>query len=132
MTTVLAANLIIRDGKLLMLYRSDKGYWELPAGKVEDGELPQEAAVREAREEIGCDVRIRSSWGKFDLDFAHDGETYKTRGFISEIVDGEPAIQEERFGDMQWVDEQQLQDMDLAPNLQRIVPELRLLLKRSR
>lgn len=131
MVTTLAANLIIRDGALLMLYRDDKGYWELPAGKVADGELPREAAVREAQEEIGCQVRILSSWGKFDLDFEHEGETYRTRGFISEIVDGEPALQEDRFGDMRWVDAAALLNLELAPNLQQIVPELRLLLERS-
>jgi 8-oxo-dGTP diphosphatase len=131
MATVLAANLIIRDGELLMLYRDDNGYWELPAGTAEDGELPRNAAVREAREEIGCDVRIRSSWGKFDLDFEHERTTYRTRGFISEIVDGEPEPQADRFSEMRWVGEQQLTDMALAPNLERIVPELRLLLKRT-
>ncbi len=131
MTITLAANLIVEDGRLLMLYRDDKKYWELPAGKVEDGELPKDAAVREAQEEIGCSVLVRSSWGKFDLDFEHDDEAYRTRGFISDIVDGDPVLVEDRFSELAWVDEKELRELELAPNLQRIVPELRLLLKRS-
>ena len=32
------------------------GYWELPGGKIENDETPEQAAIREVREEIACDV----------------------------------------------------------------------------
>ncbi len=32
------------------------GYWELPGGKIENDESAEEAAIREVREEIGCEV----------------------------------------------------------------------------
>lgn len=34
------------------------GLWEFPGGKIEQGETPQDAAVRETREEIGCEIEI--------------------------------------------------------------------------
>ncbi|MDY6766397.1 MAG: NUDIX domain-containing protein, partial [Candidatus Nanohaloarchaea archaeon] len=102
-TETLAGNIIVDDGKLLLLYRTDKGYWELPGGKVEEGEMPREAAQREATEEIGCEVAVRSSVGRLDLDFEHDGKEYQFRGFLSEIVDGEPTLEEDRFGKQRWV-----------------------------
>lgn len=46
------------DGKVLLVKRSDDeenfpGYWALPGGKVEDGEELEDAALREAQEEVG-------------------------------------------------------------------------------
>lgn len=41
------------DGRVLLIQRSDNGYWSLPAGAVEIGESIAEAAARELREETG-------------------------------------------------------------------------------
>ncbi len=57
-----AANLIIQHGShILLMKRSDKtevwpNHWAFPGGKVDDGELFREAALREAREEIGINT----------------------------------------------------------------------------
>jgi 8-oxo-dGTP pyrophosphatase MutT (NUDIX family) len=39
------------EGKLLMIYR--RGKWDLPKGKIDKGETPEKAAVREVEEECG-------------------------------------------------------------------------------
>ncbi|HSB73208.1 MAG TPA: NUDIX hydrolase N-terminal domain-containing protein [Candidatus Methylomirabilis sp.] len=48
-----------REGRILLVRRSDDGLWCLPCGWVEPNESPEEAAVREAREETGLEVRPR-------------------------------------------------------------------------
>jgi 8-oxo-dGTP diphosphatase len=57
---VVAAALIDGDGRLLVQQRPDgkamAGLWEFPGGKVEVGELPEAALIRELREELGIDV----------------------------------------------------------------------------
>ena len=58
----LAATLILAHGEKVLLGRRTieprRGYWHLPGGYVELGESAEEAAAREAQEELGVDVRI--------------------------------------------------------------------------
>lgn len=50
--------LIVRDGKILFL-RDQKGKWELPGGKINFGESPQNTLRRELAEELECkDIQI--------------------------------------------------------------------------
>lgn len=57
---VAAVALIDRTGRILMAERPAgkelAGLWEFPGGKIEAGERPEEALVRELREELGIDV----------------------------------------------------------------------------
>ena len=59
--TVVAAALV-HEGRVLAARRTwpaaAAGRWELPGGKVEPGERPEDALVREVREELGCDVEV--------------------------------------------------------------------------
>lgn len=58
--TVVAAALVDADGRVLLQQRPEgtsmAGLWEFPGGKVEAGELPEAALIRELREELGIDV----------------------------------------------------------------------------
>ena len=57
---VCAVALIDGDGRILMAKRPEgktlAGLWEFPGGKVETGERPEEALIRELREELGINV----------------------------------------------------------------------------
>jgi 8-oxo-dGTP diphosphatase len=57
---VVAAALVDSDGRLLVQQRPQgkpmAGLWEFPGGKVEFEELPENALIRELREELGIDV----------------------------------------------------------------------------
>jgi 8-oxo-dGTP diphosphatase len=63
---VSAAVLLRPDGTFLLAQRPpDKiwaGYWEFPGGKIEPGETPYHALVRELREELGITVRTAYPW----------------------------------------------------------------------
>jgi 8-oxo-dGTP diphosphatase len=59
-TLVVAAALVDHRGKVLMQQRHEGrvhgGLWEFPGGKVEPGEVPESALVREIREELGLAI----------------------------------------------------------------------------
>jgi len=58
--TVVAAALTDRQNRVLLQQRAPgramAGLWEFPGGKVDDGEIPEAALVRELREELGIEV----------------------------------------------------------------------------
>ena len=60
--TVVAAALTDRDGRVLIQRRPPgkalAGMWEFPGGKVDPGEGPERALVRELREELGIEVEL--------------------------------------------------------------------------
>ena len=59
-TLVVACALVDEDGRVLLAKRPEgrdlAGLWEFPGGKVEPGEKPEEALIRELAEELGIDV----------------------------------------------------------------------------
>ncbi|HKL30603.1 MAG TPA: NUDIX hydrolase N-terminal domain-containing protein, partial [Natrialbaceae archaeon] len=60
------------DGRILLIKRSESGAWCLPGGAMELHETPEEAAVREAREETGLDVRVDALIGAYRRGPARD------------------------------------------------------------
>jgi mutator protein MutT len=50
---------LIHRGRVLLL-RNDRGEWELPGGRLDDGETPEDALIREIQEETGLSVSVTS------------------------------------------------------------------------
>lgn len=97
--------LIIRDGKVLLerhapSYGNVGFFWDIPGGKVEFGEEPHDAVIREIREEMGVTVEPVRLLPRLDASIWQDKvakhwilATYECR-----IVEGEPVVTDE----LQW------------------------------
>jgi 8-oxo-dGTP pyrophosphatase MutT (NUDIX family) len=89
-----AAMILRRDDGRVLLIHENYGLrrWSLPGGAVEPGESPWEAAVREAREEVGVDVRIRHLAAICFVRGQPEREDHLAFGFVGEIVGPKPSV----------------------------------------
>ena len=55
------------ESKVLLCHRTDRDAWNLPGGKVEVGESPWDAVVREVQEEVGLLVRVERLLGVYSM-----------------------------------------------------------------
>ena len=100
----------------------------MPFGEVESGESPTQAAVREAKEEIGVEVELTKPF--YSGEFQHDQQIFLWHGYLAE-TGGEPELKEKKFSELDWLTASELDQVDLAPNLRQILPALRKVLKAS-
>ncbi len=122
MPVELAGNVVIREGKILLLYRKDEQHWEVPGGKVKEDESPTEAAKREAREEIGAEVELEKPF--FSGEFHYSGEIFLWHAYMTELKSN-PELNEGKFSKMEWFEGSELDEIELAPNLRMVLPALR-------
>ena len=96
-----AGAVIERNGEILLQRRADNGKWGLIGGLVEMNETYAQAAVREAREETGLEVKLTGFLGIFhnhDMVWANgDAAHVISAMYTAEIVSGEPRIDAESF-----------------------------------
>jgi len=118
---------VVRHGRVLATRRTHPpeaaGQWEFPGGKVEPGEDPDDAVVREIAEELGCTVRVTGMLGGAQP--VKPG--YTLRVAVAELVDdGEPVPHEHDA--LRWLAPEELDQVAwLAPDLP-FLAELRELL----
>ncbi len=83
-----------RDGRLLLVRRNHApalGRWAFPSGYVDAGEVVEDAARREVREETGVEVRLDRLLGVY----SEAGNPVVFVAFAGTIVDGEPSAGDE-------------------------------------
>jgi 8-oxo-dGTP diphosphatase len=77
--------------RVLLCHRRDHDLWNLPGGRVEQGEAPWDAVVREVREEAGLDVAVERLVGVYSKPEQND----LVFSFVCRVVGGELALSDE-------------------------------------
>ncbi len=117
---------VIEDGRVLAARRAAPpalaGRWELPGGKVEPGEAPESAAVREVAEELGCSVEV-TGWLEGVSRISDD---LVLRVATARLVDGDPVPTEHDA--VRWLGRLQLLEVVWADADVPFLEPLRLLL----
>lgn len=111
---------VISNSKILLIQRVKppyKGYWTLPGGKIEFGEHPEEAALREVKEETDLDCKSEGLKGVAS-EIVHNNGT-KVAHFMLYICRLKPLhtnIQIKNEGDLKWFDLKKLDGEKIAPS----------------
>lgn len=121
---ILGVNIaIIQDGKILLTKRRDFEVWCLPGGEVDDGESIAQAALREAQEEVGLEVKLERLVG------IHSRPQWLSRGahvvlFAAKISDGELRIQPQEVLDARFFSRDDLPGQMLLGHKQQVMDAL--------
>ncbi|WP_433784610.1 NUDIX hydrolase [Actinomycetospora sp. CA-101289] len=117
-----SAFVLDEDAQLLMIRRTDNGYYALPGGRHELGETMTQTVVREAQEETGISVEVTSLVGIYsnpDHVMAYDdGEVRQEFSicFRARPIAGEPRTSDES-SEVVWVSRKELDGIDVHPSI---------------
>lgn len=96
METLIAIAVVEQDGKYLIGQRPAgvalAGLWEFPGGKVEPGESPEQAAIRECREETGIEIAVVGEYPEHVHQYDHGCVRLRFFRCVAASIDQSPRL----------------------------------------
>ena len=110
-----AAAIIINNGKIFACQRGYgewKDWWEFPGGKLESGETPEDALLREIREELSIEISINRHLTTVDYDYPNFHLTMHC--YICQLKDDlQPHLLEHEAA--RWLGRSELEEVKWLP-----------------
>lgn len=131
MKTIEVAAAVIRDGRKIFAtqrgYGDYKDFWEFPGGKIEPGETPQQALVREIYEELACRIRVGALIGTVEWDYPDFHLTMHC--FWAGIEGGSPVLKEHEAA--HWLSGDELESVGWLPADRSLLDAIRMELNKD-
>lgn len=130
-TVNVVAAIIIKDKKI---FATQRGYgefkdgWEFPGGKVEKGETPENAIVREIKEELDTEIKVKEYFDTAEYDYPNFHLSMKC--YICTVVSGKLELLEHEAA--KWLDKDSLDTVDWLPADLGLVDKLKDYLSKNR
>jgi 8-oxo-dGTP diphosphatase len=125
---VVVAAAVLRNGAVLIAQRTRPaelaGRWELPGGRVEDGEQEPDAVVRELGEELGADVTVT---GRLGTDLPLDDALLRVH--TAHLAAGSPEPRPLEHAALRWVDAVGIPEVDWVAADRAVAADLVALLR---
>lgn len=112
------------------IFATQRGYgefkdgWEFPGGKMEPGETPQQALVREIQEELDTEIEVGSLVETVEYDYPNFHLTMHC--FLCAIRSGELVLKEHEAA--KWLTKEELYSVDWLPADVKVVEKLKTML----
>lgn len=122
-TIEVTAAIIIKDGKVFATQRGYgdwKGWWEFPGGKMEPGETPQEALIREIHEELDAEIEIGELLDTVEWDYPAFHLTMHC--FLCTLISESMHLNEHE--DAAWLSAETLYSVKWLPADEGLIPKI--------
>ena len=122
-----SGGIVLEDGRVLMIQVRDIGgseLWTFPKGGVENGESPEEAALREVGEETGYEARIVAPLGEIRYQYRWKGSIHKKRvaWFLMKPMSKKQNHDDEVLG-AEWVEVEKAKTIAGYPSDRKLLQE---------
>ncbi len=117
--------IVSKDTKVLITRDSRDELWELPGGRLDDGEEPIDGVQREIREELGVEVRVDEIFNLETMWHGRDKETMVSIYYIVSLLDesAEFKVDPIEVAEMKWVDGEELKKYEMYPHYKNVLEE---------
>jgi len=119
------AGVAVRDGRVLLV-RDPHGFWAGVGGWVETGEAPEEAVVREAREELGVEARVTRVFRPFiawNVPNSSDGSSFVLFNYGIELASTEFVLQADEVTEARWFGPDEWAGVPMLPYVRSLFDE---------
>lgn len=122
-TINVVAAIIEKDGRIFATqrgYGAYKDWWEFPGGKIEAGETPEEALIREIREELRAEIEVGELFRTVEYDYPEFHMIMQC--FLCELISDEIELVEHEAA--RWLGKEDIRSVRWLPSDIEIVDKL--------